>query len=654
VVSAGKYQRHIDGLRAVAVLAVLLFHLEIPGFAGGYAGVDVFLVISGYLISRKIVEEVEATGRFRFGKFYMARVRRLFPALFATLMLSMAAAAILLPTPAAQRMGWESLAALGSVSNILFWLQSGYFDAASETKPLLHTWTLGVEEQFYLVWPIIIVLLAAFSGARRLWAGLALIGLISLVANLYVVAAKPEWLYEPLSALFFLTPFRVYEFVVGAMGVWLVRLMPTHRLLNEAAMVLGLALIAVTVIALPPDVPWPSWWALIPCTGALLVILAPGASFAGAVVTNKISVGIGLISYSLYLVHWPLIVFYRAITFQEPGPLAAAGLVVMSIALAALSYRYVEQPARRPSAWVFPLRRFATGAIIGAVVASSFAGALAAGMLGRTAKLTAEQIETGKRNRFILTKSGCRIEDLDTSERCHMDRPLQVLFLGNSHEPDAYNSFAALYGDSDEVNLISFGTVNRCELTLDETGLHSSIEASNCATRAAALNDPATLKRIDVVVLSLNIAFDERGAEGWKLLEWMRERNPNLKLVVMGGYLNLSADCPDLYNRFESFEACRAPEVVTEANFNERNGTQEGRSPQADRLTYLHIDEMALMCPDKTLASCAVEADGEPFTYDRHHRSLAFSRLIAKRMAETYGAELEALGFPSEDQTGRQ
>lgn len=643
-----KYQRHIDGLRAIAVLAVVLYHLGLTSFSGGYAGVDVFFVISGFLITRKIVEEVEASGRFRFGNFYLARCRRLLPALLATLALTMIGAAIILSTPAVQRTGWESLSALASVSNIMFWLQSGYFDAASETKPLLHTWSLGVEEQFYLIWPVIILLLASLLRARALWVGLAIVGIVSLAANLYVVRAPPDWLHEPISALFFLTPFRVYEFVIGAMGVWLTRTMLTDRWLHEAAMALGLALIAGTVLLLPTGVPWPSWGALFPCVGALLVILAPGSAFAGFLVTNRISVWIGLVSYSLYLVHWPLIVFYRSITFQEPGLVAAVGLLTASIALAALFYRFVEQPARRPSAWLFPIRRFAAVAIASVIVVVIFAGAFADGMFGRTAGLTAYEIKAGKIRRFDLIKTGCRIDMLEKPDRCHMDRPLQVLFFGNSHEPDGYNSFDTLYGDSENVNLIYFGTINHCYVKLDGTGLHSDVTQRNCDNRTAALNDPAMLAGVDIVVMSTRVVFDGGMRKFWSLLEWMTTQNPKLKLVVMGEYLSLSAGCPALYNQLGTLDACKAADVVeNNVDFDGRNSKRPGRPPQADSMQYLHINEMALMCPDLTLESCTVEAEGEPFTYDRHHRSLGFSRLLGRRMGETYGADLEALGFPA-------
>ncbi|WP_159079881.1 acyltransferase [Methyloceanibacter sp. wino2] len=642
-ISSQQYEPHVDGLRAVAVLAVLLFHLGVPGFQGGYSGVDVFFVISGYLITRKIVSEVEATGRFRFGHFYMARLRRIFPALLATLVLTVLAAGLLLPGPAAQRVGNEGVAALLSVSNILFWLQSGYFDAASDSKALLHTWSLGVEEQFYFVWPAVILGLAVLRPGRALWAGLVALGAASLSANILVVWFRPGWLHEPISAMFFLMPFRVYEFAIGAAGVWLVREMPLSRTVQEAAMLFGLVLIAWTVVLLPAEVPWPSWWALGPCVGALLVILAARATFVGSMLTNPVAVGIGLISYSLYLVHWPIIVFYRNLTFREPSPAAAAAMLAASIGLAFLFYRFIEQPARRKTSWLFPTRRFAPVVAAGAVITVALASALATGFLGRDAGLTAEQIQGGKSARFDLIRKGCRIDKIDSSERCHMDRPLQVLVFGNSHEPDAYNSLATLYGDADDVNLIYFSTINRCDLTLDEAGIHSSANHAECPARAAVLNRPDFLENIDIVVLGQNDPFGAYAREAWAVLKWMQTRNPNITFVVMGPYLNLSADCPDLANRFGTLDVCKAKENVTVADF---DGPKTNQVPEADTLDFLFIDEMALLCPEGTLKSCIVETDGEPFSYDMHHRSLPLSRLIARRMAESYGADLEKIGFP--------
>jgi len=340
------YRPEIDGLRAVAVVCVLLFHAGFSAFAGGFVGVDVFFVISGYLITGVILVE-RAQGRFSFVGFYERRVRRILPALFFVMLAAILAAWLWL-LPSDMKAFAHSVAAVALfLSNVLFWRQSGYFDTAAELKPLLHTWSLAVEEQYYLLFPLFIVLLWRFG---RRWLGLALAVLLlaSLALAAWGVAHKPE-------LSFYLLPTRGWELLIGAL-IAVVQAdgrgspsLPAPW--AGAAGLLGLGLILYAVLVFDATTPFPGLHALVPTVGSALVILfARPENRLGRLLGSRPAVGLGLISYSLYLWHQPLFAFARHRVFGEPGPPLALALLAASVALAWASWRWVEMPFRRRGA----------------------------------------------------------------------------------------------------------------------------------------------------------------------------------------------------------------------------------------------------------------------------------------------------------------
>jgi len=343
--SPEKYQRHIDGLRAVAVLSVVFFHYGQSAFGGGFVGVDVFFVISGYLISNLILKEVSSTGDFNFKRFYIRRIRRLFPALAVTLALSLAFAVTLFSPEQLQNYGRSLAAAVFSVSNIQFWMESGYFDNSGHLKPLLHTWSLSVEEQFYLFWPAILWFFARGSSPRRQFTILAILGSVSFALNYLWVNGQFDLEFR--ATIFYLTPFRIFELVIGGMAIFLPRIIPPGQWLHELLMTTGLTLIAYAVFSYSDLMVFPYLAALAPCLGALLVIVSPGSRIVGALLTNRLAVGIGLISYSLYLIHWPMLVFYEYYTLIPLTQSEYVALFVLSCVLAVLMYFFVEKPFRK-------------------------------------------------------------------------------------------------------------------------------------------------------------------------------------------------------------------------------------------------------------------------------------------------------------------
>jgi peptidoglycan/LPS O-acetylase OafA/YrhL len=355
-----KYRPDIDGLRAVAILPVVLFHAEIAPFSGGFVGVDVFFVISGFLITRLILGDLDA-GTFSFPGFWMRRVRRIFPALFVLMAFAAVAFAFIYPPDYFRQFGGSLVAQSLFVSNVLFWREAGYFDAWADTKPLLHTWSLSVEEQFYLFIPILLFLLVRY--ARRLtW--LAFVLIVAVSVPLAVWASR----YEPVAG-FFLLPTRAYELAIGsllALAVGYHSDTLRRPALDGLLAVLGILAIGYAVFAYDQNTPFPSYTALLPCLGTAAIIWANrnGQTIVGRLLSLRPIVFIGLISYSLYLWHWTLLVLNRAIWPGMPSLTSRVVVVAISVVAAYLSYRFVETPIRRNRA-AFPNKRLVLGAIAG-------------------------------------------------------------------------------------------------------------------------------------------------------------------------------------------------------------------------------------------------------------------------------------------------
>lgn len=332
------YRADIDGLRAIAVACVIGFHYFPKSARGGFIGVDVFFVISGFLITSLIAEEIDR-GHFRFRDFYARRARRIFPALGVTLAATLAIGAILLDPSEYKALGLHVAAGAGFLSNALLWFESGYFDEAAEFKPLLHLWSLAIEEQFYILWPLALYVCARLR--RPLWALAVACGAASFALNLYLAQTDQ-------AADFYFVFSRIWELLIGAaLALTVPNALHARQRLANAAAAIGLALIVGGLTFIDSAHPFPSWRALAPTLGATLLIAAgPGALINARLLSNRVAVAIGKISYPLYLWHWPLIAFARIREGGEVGPPLRWGLIVLAIALSQLTYLYVERPIR--------------------------------------------------------------------------------------------------------------------------------------------------------------------------------------------------------------------------------------------------------------------------------------------------------------------
>ncbi|MEM5493506.1 acyltransferase family protein [Hoeflea sp. AS16] len=331
-----KYRAEIDGLRALAVVPVILFHAGFELFGGGFVGVDIFFVISGYLITTILVEDIE-NKRFSIVKFYERRARRILPALFFVMLVCIPFAWMWM-IPSEMKDFSKSLVAVSLfASNILFWKQTGYFAADSDEKPLLHTWSLAVEEQYYLLFPVFLIFAWRFGKNRVFW---------TIVAMAAVSLMLSEWGWRSKSsANFYLAHTRAWELFAGSISAFVVQRRGVQH--NNVFAITGLAAIVFSIFAYDERTPFPSVYALVPVLGVVLLILyAQKDTLPAKLLSTRAFVGVGLISYSAYLWHQPLFAFARIRLLGETTDLIMLTLSALSILLAFLSWRYVEKPFR--------------------------------------------------------------------------------------------------------------------------------------------------------------------------------------------------------------------------------------------------------------------------------------------------------------------
>ena len=417
------YRPDIDGLRALAILSVALAHAGVPALAGGFTGVDIFFVISGYLIGGHIHTELRA-GSFSFLRFYQRRARRILPAFFAVLAFILLASLVLLSPQEAAVTARASFAAALSSSNILFWLTTSYFAPKSELNPLLMTWSLGVEEQFYALVPILMVLLTRL---RRNW-------LLPSILAVCALSFAFAWVVLPVSAMFvfYMLPGRAWELGAGvalAVGLARTKAIPSPPWLSEFVSAAGLALMLAPVFLLTPNTLFPGPAALPTVIGTVLLLALPASWVNRHLLSLRPLAFTGRISYSWYLWHWPLLSLARVVCGGNlPLPIGVAAIAA-AYGIAVLSYSWIEQPFRRPPFARSPLRRYA--ALTVAASAACAALWLSHGAAGRFSALA--QIESTSQS---LHSDPCLVAGQDQpnpSAACLGGNSPAVALWGDSH-----------------------------------------------------------------------------------------------------------------------------------------------------------------------------------------------------------------------------
>ncbi|MEO0578388.1 MAG: acyltransferase family protein [Pseudomonadota bacterium] len=630
-----EYRADIDGLRGVAVLAVIACHGDAALLPGGFVGVDVFFVISGYLITQWILAQLD-TGQFSLSEFFRRRIKRLAPALLVVIAATLLAAHwLLLPADAAE-VAKTALASVVGLANVYFWgfVDVSYFAADLAEAPLLHLWSLGVEEQYYLIWPF--VLLLAYP--RIPWRWLALLALASFVAGSLLYASAPRF-------VFYMLPTRAGELLLGGMLAAAVRAGLQHQLTTWQAMTLSIAGtlgLAVAFVSITNATPFPGLAALAPSLACACVIVGNGV--AGNPLrrawSNSPLRATGLISYSLYLWHWPLLAFYRY-GYGEPTVLAALLIVATGFALATLSYFFVERPARASRLTLAPLalRQYAVPAtLIAAIAAGSY---LTAGHGFRSSedpyrqKLAALEQRLAPAHRFAHICQRARLDRAMLSDPACTVGPSgatepQVLVWGDSNASHYVGVLEAIARSAG----FAFRNVQiqSCPPLLgDPTPYLYRRDIDNCRFSLALVHD--SLPTFDVIMLAASwpgyATADERFMAD--LAATATELTARGKHVVLFG----KAPVPNDFDRRCEAKALRYPGLTCQtaptplaADVVATNRALHDLAANLDGVDY--FDLTPYLC---TAAGCrSYSTAGEPMYVDAHHLSLVAAREIGEQI----------------------
>lgn len=430
---ASSFRGDINGLRAWAVLAVILYHFGVPGFGGGFVGVDVFFVISGFLMTGIVVGSLER-GKFSLLAFYLARARRILPALIVLCAVLLALGWwVLLPVDY-KALGTHAVFSLAFLSNIKFWHEAGYFDAASHEKWLLHTWSLAVEWQFYLLLPLVLLAVWKWRPGRRPVIVVMAVGLlISLALSVVATPLRP-------TAAFYLLPTRAWEMLAGGLVYLLANRLALTARQRTALEAVGIALVIGSIVGFDTSSPWPGWRALVPALGTVGVLLA--ARTVSGWTGNPVAQWLGTRSYSLYLWHWPIVVALTYLEWQADTRAIAAGLV-LTLVLGDLSYRLVETPARVHLGRL----RMGWGAalLLGGVTAVAAPGAGVRSMEGITGRFSASIDEISREgNNMKPRRDECFTKGGTQSPSCmYGGGRLRAILIGDSHADAVTTGLAA-------------------------------------------------------------------------------------------------------------------------------------------------------------------------------------------------------------------
>ena len=612
------YLPHIDGLRGVSVLIVLFFHLDIQLVSGGFIGVDIFFVISGYLITSIILEKIE-TNNFKLGSFYMKRVKRLLPVMLFTLLVTVLVGLYILPRYKSEQLSISAISALFSFSNIFFWRESGYFDSSSEFKPLLHTWSLAVEEQFYLFWPSFLFLLSKLKNEKIILYTIILIATVSLFTSQFLLVSHP-------SAVFFLTPFRIIEFSIGALLFWLTKRPLINHYLNELLSIVSMFGILTISILFHNNTTFPGINSLLPCFFAAILIYSGNRSKTLFFLKSTPLVFLGKISYSLYLCHWPIIVYYKIVKSPTLTPPEQIYLFVISIACAILMYYTIEKPLRGQNTHLNTNKISIVFIICLSLATLSISSIvyLNEGNLlkhSTSKELSYKEINDGKSKRFKILNE-LREQRGDKNYYSPVEGKTNVLILGDSHAPDALNFLYTAYPAYHFV----CESIGGCPPMVEQDFSLMSYnhpEKEKCIELNLRLLSKETLKHYDFIVI--NVLF------GWynptHLLNTITQirKCTTSEIIVFGNYIYFNDELPNILHKYES------PTITPEMTKNMALYEDELEQSSIEN-NFIFISKKEILC--KGNSDCNIFIDEYPITYDEHHLSLEASLFIAKKLKE--------------------
>lgn len=679
------YRPDIDGLRAAAILFVVLFHAFPMWLRGGFVGVDIFFVISGFLISTIIFRSLQKND-FSFFEFYAHRAKRIFPALIVVLAACYPFGWFALLPDEFKQLGKHMAAGAGFVQNLVLWTEAGYFDTASELKPLMHLWSLAIEEQFYLIFPVLIW--AAWRAGLNVLTVVILLALISFGLNV-------SWIGKDAVKTFFMPQTRFWELLAGSVLAYLQFFKPKaiedwlnrwvfHRVVfrhpplpaRQGAVLLrltsafGLLLIILAVLALHRGKPFPGGWALAPVVGAALLIFSgPNAWVNRKILSNRLMVFVGVISYPLYLWHWPILSFARIIESGMPSREIRIAAVALSFVLAWLTYRLVERPIRFG-------RKFGGGTTVALCVALLTVGYVGFnayerdGLEFRLREFTKTPAVFDKKNLPWGPNEHCKARFPFATGYCRVskDASPSILIVGDSHSAALYPGITALLGENSTAVVANIGRDGsipfRNTTSLDrkepETAKADALRVINQALDAAKNPDVRTIllvSRGPVYLSGKGFSAGDRAEEKGHDRVLRDHARPELtdhtaiweaamratltELSTAGKRVIVVLDNPELGFDPKTCLALRplhltstnlrTPCAVSRAAFEERNRDYRAlvTKVQADFPQTILVDGAKPFCDEQW---CWAMKDGETLYLDDDHLSLYGARLVAKEI----------------------
>jgi peptidoglycan/LPS O-acetylase OafA/YrhL/lysophospholipase L1-like esterase len=627
------YREDIDWLRAIAVLAVVAFHFEAPAVFGGFVGVDIFFVISGYLITGIIQREV-CGGSFSFARFYERRVRRLLPALYAVVVLTAIPSFYYLLASERQEFFRSVAAVVTFTSNFFFLAQTGYFDHAAVEKPLLHTWSLAVEEQFYLALPVLIWLLLR-SGRMRLPIALGALSAASFVLCVWLMRTDRS------AAAFFMSPPRAWEFLIGGIvaldGVPVLR----HEAVRRTARGMALVLLAIPIFSLRQGPGFPGFNALLPCIGAALFIWS-GVGMPTRARRRFSPLEIvrffGRISYSLYLWHWPLFTFARfSKSSLTLGPFEKQALFALTVALSYLTWRFVEQPFRRGP--LVPTRRAAfriAGLSTAVLLAASLAG-IGFGNLASEADRSAERLDAYNTYAYapLYRYGSCFVQSFAAfDDKCLSMAPAKtnLLLWGDSLAAHYFHGLEKTV-DAATVNILQ-ATQAACMPTLAA----AAQGVATCRLFASRMEAFFAANKPDLVILSADWGEYARGSRFDGMIADLRQTIARLtaagiRVLVLGPAVQFRSRLPSMLMRAELRRVeLRADDFVLPDIF-ALDARMRDALPPRDRFAYISV--INAICPAR---QCPLTVgDDIPLAWDHAHLTAEGSEVVIARIAPLLG-----------------
>lgn len=653
------YRPDIDGLRAIAVLSVVLFHAFPKDFKGGFIGVDVFFVLSGYLISRIIFEQLNQ-GTFNFLDFYARRIKRIFPALSIVLVATYIVGWFTLLADEYGQLGQHIAAGAAFISNFVLWGESGYFDNTAHTKPLLHLWSLGIEEQFYILWPLLLWL------ASKLRFSLFALTLILAALSFYlnVTGIKSDAV-----ASFYSPQTRIWELLIGSGLAWCAlykkdgladvarfvdkccrredTIVDQARVRTRMANVLsclGFILLLYSLIRFNRDLQFPGKWALIPVLGTALILAAgPFAWLNIKILSNKVLVWFGLISYPLYLWHWPLLSFAWIVEASPPSLSLRLGLIVLSVVLAWLTYRLIERPIRFGKHGGLKASLLVVLMLVLSLV--GLGTSYEKGFPFRKIVKQADALYTPEA-RMIETNLVASYRNYAGGEPGQSSKPV-ILIVGDSYNPNWSVGLSTVI-DVEQYDIVSVSYLG-CKVSFTTEKIIALASEPKferyCKPFELWINDPSVIRRLAAVLLVSFRPFEyDVNKFRFELIRELKKKNERFDFFVFGNYFQLD---PAQYSSCEKlmYKTGRQAEVCMErADYPKKQISLASLPFYPHDLKFGYVDLIGLRChKDKT--DCPTQAQGVPFISDSHHSNATFIAALLRDIQAMQSVTLEALGL---------